>query len=254
MKKISKITNILIPILTIVVVVLLWFFAFIIVGEDVILPSPLQSVSKLWQLILSANFWLSLGGTLLRSFLAFVCAFIIAGSLAVLSKFFSKSRRVIRIIVAMLRALPTIAVVLLLLLWTTSRIAAIVVTMIVVIPVLYSSIIDSFGIIDSNILQMCKVYNLSQKVQFKSYIIPQILPITLENIGRGLAFNIKLMVASEVLAGTANSIGLMMSQSKIYFETAELFALVVVTVLIAIIIESVMMKITRIVEVRYGSR
>ena len=69
--------------------------------------------------------------------------------------------------------------------------------------------------------------------------IPIILPTVVVVIGSGISLNIKLMVAAEVLSQTVNSLGLLMQQSKIYFETATLFALVITSIISGIIIESV---------------
>ena len=47
------------------------------------------------------------------------------------------------------------------------------------------------------------------------------------------------MVAAEVLAQTARSIGFMLNVSKVYFETAEMVALVIIAVLFGVIVESI---------------
>jgi len=69
--------------------------------------------------------------------------------------------------------------------------------------------------------------------------LPQALPSVFTAIGSGISLNFKLMVAAEVLAQTAKSIGYMLNVSKAYFETAEMMALVVIAILFGVIVESV---------------
>ena len=63
-------------------------------------------------------------------------------------------------------------------------------------------------------------------------------PIILDNLGSNLSFAIKLTISAEVLAKTYNSIGYMLNDAKIYFDTAaNLFALTLITILVALLVE-----------------
>jgi NitT/TauT family transport system permease protein len=254
LKKANLITNIILTMITILAIFLIWFLASICVGEELILPSPVDAFSEVFNLFSTSVFWKALGGTISRSFLAFLISFIIATCLALLCKFNKYSKPVVSIIISILRAIPTIAVVLMLLLWTTSKVASIIVTMLVVLPTLFTSIMTALGEIDYDIIEMMNLYKVPKKRQFSRYIIPQITPSTIQIVGSGLSLNIKLMVAAEVIAGASNSIGQLMSQSKIYFETSSLFALVFIMVIIAVAIELGANIISKIIRGKNGSK
>ena len=166
---------------------------------------------------------------------------------------FALSAKIIEPIISILRALPTIAIILLLLFWTNSKVAPVIVTMLVVLPTMFSSMQEALNKIDKDIIDMMKIYNISKKDMFLKYILPIIMPSTIRAIGSGLALNIKLIVAAEVIAGTARSIGNMMSEAKIYFETAELFAMVVLMIILSVTIELVFTKIASKVGGKYES-
>lgn len=239
MKKTNKLFSYIIPITTILTIILIWFFAYIMVGDEIVLPSPLSTIVNAFEKLISRGFWLALLGTLGRALIAFSLSFIIAMILVLVTIKFRLSNYVIKILISILRALPTIAVVLMLLLWTTSKVAAVIVTMIVILPTIYATLRSCFDNIDTNIIQMCDLYKVPKSKQFKRYIIPVLTPNIIEAIGGGISLNIKLMVAAEVIAGTAHSVGQLMNQSKIYFETSELFALVLIMVIISVVIELV---------------
>ena len=54
------------------------------------------------------------------------------------------------------------------------------------------------------------------------------------------------MVAAEVLAQTARSIGYLLNTSKVYFEIATMMALVLISVAVGVVIELIFNKIAQI--------
>ena len=69
------------------------------------------------------------------------------------------------------------------------------------------------------------------------FLLPLSLTFSKRSTSANLSLNLKLMVASETLAGTARSIGHSMMVSSIYLETATLMALTVLTVLVSVLLE-----------------
>jgi NitT/TauT family transport system permease protein len=157
--------------------------------------------------------------------------------LAILSERSFIAKKIISPIISIIRALPTIAVVLLLLFWTNSFVAPIIVTMLVVLPTLYVNLTSAISSVDKNLLEMCYFYNVEKKQVLKKVIVPCILPQTLTAMGAGISLNLKLMVAAEVLASTAKSIGGLLNYTNSNLQTAKMIALVVITVILALIIE-----------------
>lgn len=252
LKNNTKLFNILISSVTVIGLLLIWLIGAIVVDESIILPTPINAIGESFRLLWSGDFWLALLGTLGRAMIAFVVSFLIGVGLAIIVKFSHISRPIINIIISIIRAIPTIAVVLLLLLWTDSKIASMVVTMLVVLPMVYSMAEVALNRIDKDIIDMMKLYNISKKKILFKYIVPVISPEIMRMIGSVFSLNIKLIVASEVLAGTANSIGNLMQQSKMYFETPKLFALVIIMIIIAVIIEQIFNIISSKMRKRYG--
>lgn len=253
-KKINKSLNICLPILTILVLTLIWFIAAKIVNEDIILPTPVSVLAKTFGVLGTGEFWINFINTLGRGVFAFGISFILGTALAILVSFSKISKPIVGVIVSIIRAMPTIAVILLLLLWSNSKVASVVVTMLVVLPTMYTSMQVSLGKVDSDIITMMKSFKISKKAQYTKYILPITLPSTIQTIGSGLSLNLKLIVAAEVIAGTARSIGNMMTEAKVYFETAELFAIVLIMVIFAVTIELIFHKIAEKMGGKYESK
>lgn len=238
MKEKAKILNLIVPIITVVVIFVVWLIVAFSVDEEIIFPRPDTAFKEFFALFAKVSFYSSLVATLLRSLIAFVISFSLAVTCAFVSEKFVPFAKVMHTLIPLIRALPTIAVVLLLVLWTRSSTAAIIVTMLVIFPTLFSSARESIFSVGKEIPEMLAVYNIDGKTKFFKIYLPMVAPSLIYSAGTGLSLNIKLMVAAEVLAQTREGLGMMMNASKIYFETASLFALVIVSVILGLVFEN----------------
>ena len=237
MKKQDKLLNALLPFLTVAVIFGLWGLAAAKVDSEYVLPTVGDTFAALWELLKSAEFYRAYFGTLLRSIFAFAIAFSLAFIAAFVAYKCDKAKRALKPLIVIIRALPTIAVVLLLVLWTSSFVAPVIVTFLVVFPTLYNNLYAALCGIDKDLNEMCKVFGVSNKKRLTKVVFPQIAPEFITSAGAGLTLNLKLMVAAEVLAQTARSMGYLLNTSKIYFEISTMLALVLITVITGLIIE-----------------
>lgn len=232
----DKIVNLILIIIPFACILLIWQIGSLFTNEF-ILPSVGETFTALLSVFAKSKFYVALFGTLLRTLIAFLISFLLAFVLAILTRINQKAEVVIGTVVSVLRALPTIAVVLILLLWTSSNVAAVVVTSLVVLPTTYSSLKDALFSVDDDLIKVLKLYGVDDKKLLKDVYTPAILPSTLLAIGNGLSLNLKLMVAAEVIAATANSIGYLLNSAKVNFEMPTMIAIVFVTVFIGILVE-----------------
>ena len=237
MKKQDKLLNALLPFLTVAVIFGLWGLAAAKVDSEYVLPTVGDTFAALSELLKSAEFYRAYFGTLLRSVVAFAIAFFLAFIAAFVAYKCDKAKRALKPLIVIIRALPTIAVVLLLVLWTSSFVAPVIVTFLVVFPTLYNNLYAALCGIDKDLNEMCKVFGVSNKKRLTKVVFPQIAPEFITSAGAGLTLNLKLMVAAEVLAQTARSMGYLLNTSKIYFEISTMLALVLITVITGLIIE-----------------
>lgn len=225
------------PIAVVATVLLVWYVVSIVADSEFILPAPFATLRRLIALLGETAFWSAFGYTLLRSILAYVISVIGSLCLALLSYFFKPIGRFLSPLVSILRALPTMAVVLLIVVWAGAKKAPVIVALMVLLPTLYATTIEALDNIDRDILNMARIDGANRLTLTIKFLLPLSAPLVSRSVSAGIALGIKLIVAAEVLASTANSVGMMMQLSRIYFEVAELIALTVVTVITALILE-----------------
>ena len=231
------------PIITIACIFFIWSIASAVIGSEYILPSVNQTLSALVKLFYSGEFYLSVAMTFLRSIIAFLISFIVAFLLARIRCKLELTSKVIEPVIGVIRALPTIAVILLLMFWTNSRVAPIIVTVLVVLPTSYTNLVTAFNGVDKTTVEAGAVDGANPKQLFAFVEFPQIEPAFYKSIGSGISLNFKLMVAAEVLAQTANSLGYLLNTSKVYFEIPQMMALVIVAVMVGVVVELIFNKI-----------
>lgn len=217
------------------VLLLIWEGAYFLCDNPLLVPSVGQTLEAAIALLSSGSFYSAFGMTLLRALIAFCGAVVCAVALFAISKACEFMKTFCDVLVKVLRSLPTIAIILFILLLANSQIAPIFVAGLVIIPIIYAGMCSfSLGITVKNV---CYLYKISKKDYIKFVYIPKLQKDILPIFSSSIALNLKVVVASEVLANTFQSIGGLMQESKVYFDMAGLIALAVVTVIAAAILE-----------------
>ncbi len=226
------------PLFVTLLVLVIWQIASLLLNVDLILPSPLDAFKQLLDYLGEKDFWISLGGTLLRSLISFAFSFIIALLFAVLSAVNTRAKKLISPFTAIIRSIPTMSVILLLIIWLSPSAAPIAVAIIVIFPTLYSAFYGAIDSVDKNLLMMSKVYGVSNKDIIKKLYLPNMAKSMFENTASGFSLNIKLVIAAEALAQTMHSIGKLMQFAKINIEPTKLFALTLAAIIVGVFFES----------------
>lgn len=237
MKNNKLIKKIIYPILAVAGFIFLWHTAATIAGREMILPSPLSTLKSFFALIATGDFWNALFSTLLRSLISFIFSFALALILAVLSVLYNWFYRMITPIILILRATPTISIILLSLIWLKSGTAPMFIAFLIVFPALFAAIYGAIISVDSGLIEMSKVYKVSKKDTLTKLYIPAVLPSVFVTVKSNISLNLKIIIASEVLAYTFLSMGREMQISKLNLETSVLMAWTVAAVLLSYLLE-----------------
>lgn len=233
------------PMIILAALFAVWAIVAAVVDNYFLFPTIGATFQALGASLTDGAFWAAVGGTIGRTLLAFIIAAICALTLAVCSVFFRPVRKILTPLVAIMRALPTLAVVLILAVWMSPQAVPLVVVLLVTFPVLYSGLLGAFDHVDRGLIEMSKVYGVSKKHMATKLVIPNVLPGVLPLIGSTLSLSVKLMVAAEIMSDTAHSIGALMKGANIFFNMGQMFALTLVAVLIAVSAEGVFYLLTK---------
>ena len=236
MKK-SLIKNSLLLIGGVAFLIAVWTTAYFCVGNKVLVPSVLETIAALGKTLIDGAFWLSFFATLLRVVIAFILSFVVATGAAVLSYLYPSFRTFIRPVFALFRAMPVLAVLLIILVWTNETVAPVIVAFLSLCPILYTATLTALDGVDSELLEMSRVYQVPLRMQIKKLYIPSVLPAITKESGAALGFAVKLVVSAEVLARTASSLGVLMQDMQDW-QLPYLFALVIVACLLGFALET----------------
>ena len=219
--------------------ILLWYFAAMKVGKELILPSPFAVISRLSELIVIGEFWQSAFTTILRILSGYVAGICLAVILAVgtcssplLDALFSP-------VIKIVRATPVASFIILALLWMgKSRVPGLM-AMLMVVPVVWENISAQYRATDEKLLEMAAAYRLTSWQKFRFIYVPSALPGLVSGCVTSMGLAWKSGIAAEVLSQPSIAIGTKLYYSKIYLETADLFAWTMVVIILSLCIEKV---------------
>ena len=234
-----NLTNLLYPILGVGLFVLIWFIASKVVDVEMILPTPIQSLKRLFVLLGKEDFWLAVSSTLGRSLYAFAIAVLCAIVFAIIGYVIPQFAKVISPIIVILRSVPTMSIILLALIWLDSNSAPILIAFLILFPQLYASFLSSLNGISLELIDMSKAYKVPVWKRIVGLYVPEILPTSLDAMKANVSLGVKVTIAGEVLAQTFSSMGVNMQISKMYFDTAELLGWTIMAITLSYALEGV---------------
>ncbi len=221
--------------------VAMWLFGWIAeisIKNEYLLPSFSKTLSALGKVLTEGLFWRALLKTLLKTLWAFLISFVLAGFCAAVGRALKNFDLFLKPIIAVVRTLPTMAVLVLILFFTDKTTAPIIVAVLVLFPMIYAQFNVAFKRIDDDIVATVKVFNLTKRQKLFKVYFPMIAPSVLSNTGSNISFGIKLMISAEVMAYSYTSIGGMMQYAAgILFDIPRLAALTLVAIILGLIIE-----------------
>ena len=218
---------------------IVWQLCAVLVGKSLLLPSPLEVIERLVQLVPEKNFWDSIlfsGSKIMLGFLLGTAAgtalAVPAGKLTFFEKLFSP-------LLTTVKAIPVASFTILALMWISSADLSVLITFLIALPVAYSNIFEGIRSLDPKLTVMAKVFRVKPFRRFVGVYLSQLLPYFRSAVRLAIGLCWKSGAAAEVIGTPRGSIGEKLYNSKIYLETADLFAWTLVIIILSIITEKV---------------
>jgi NitT/TauT family transport system permease protein len=229
------------PALTVVIFVLVWEIWVRVRGiAPIYLPAPSSIAVHLYRMTVDGSMLYHLGLTLVRIFAGFALAAVTGILLGVLM---GMSRMVARIAdawIAALYPLPKISLIPLLIIWLgTGEAYKIVISAVTAFFPIVISTYAGIRQVDRGLMKTAKDLGANQRQIQMKVVIPAAIPSILAGLQLGMGVTIILIVAAEMIGGSAQGgIGYLLISSGQVMETEKVFAsLVVLAVAGAIIIK-----------------
>ena len=233
---------------------LIWFAAAFAIGSDLILPGPVKTIQALAKLICTSGFWLDVLFTLFRVFAGavislaagFVCAALASGNKAV--------REFLRLPVSFFKSIPVMAIIIYVILVVKADWVAIVVCILMCFPIAYTNMLSGMTSMSREFDELGEVLGLTSRQKRSIILRPELQPEIRASVDLIMGMSWKVVVASEVLAIPGHSIGYQMLNSKYYLETPDLFAYIIVLIILSLAVEKLASRIVDLDYRRVGAR
>ena len=232
--------NVLYVVIVIGVLLGVWAVAALAVDSEFVLPDIATTWHTFGIVFKNPNFWYGLAGTLIRSVVGYVIALILFFGLFWLAVSFGGFAKVIEPIISALRSLPAVAVTLILTLVVGANGTPVVLGVLVIMPIMYSSARSRIATVPTELKEVSRLCGANRTQMFNALWFPCAAGGMPESLASAFSYNIKAVVGAEILAQTANSLGMLMKLSQQYLQTAMLIALVIIAVVIAVIAETIL--------------
>jgi len=210
-----------------------WQLAAMLVGQEILLASPLAAAGRFLELTATAVFWRAAAFSLARIFGGFLLGLAAGVLFAALAARFEAVRILLSPIYSVLRAIPVASFVIVALIWVPSASLSVLISFLIVFPILYASTLSEIERTDPDMLEMARVFRLSRgKKLLYVYALPAAKGFEAAcATAIGLAW--KSGVAAELISIPSGSIGEKLYMAKVYLMTGDLFAWTAAIVLLS---------------------
>ena len=229
-----------------------WQAVAMAVGQQIVLASPVDVVSRLAALVRTVAFWTTTGHSLLRIGAGFVVGALVAVLGAMLAAGVPLVAALLAPLISTVRATPVVSFIILVILVTGTGRLAFVISALMVVPVVYTNTLEGIAHRDRALLEMAAVHRVPRLRRLPAIDVPAVLPFVVAGCETGVGLAWKSGIAAEVIGLPTGSIGERMYQAKIFLSTPDLFAWTVVVVLLSVVFERLVRLALTAAERRWG--
>lgn len=217
-----------------------WQLASMALNRDsllTLLVSPVQVLTHLAELAVTAEFWASIGFSLVRIAAGFFLATGLGILLAALSSRFRWVKELLIPAMLTMKTIPVASFIILALILFSSRNLAALISFLMVLRIIYTNVLAGIEEADRRLLEMAEVFRISTRRRVRYLYIPQVMPFFQSGCTVSLGLCWKSGIAAEVIGIPDGSIGEHLQQAKIYLDMPDLFAWTLVIVLVSMAFE-----------------
>lgn len=237
MKINKKILNFFFAFLSLGFWVAVWHFSAIKIGKSILLPSPAETAEVFVSLVKTREFWTTALNSLRSIFSGALAGVLLGVCIALLSYITPFFRYLFAPLLSLVKATPVASFIILALVWIGKEKIPFAIALMMATPIVSSNVYEGLCGIDKELREVAKLYNFGFAKTWKMLYRHSLLPYFVSAVRSALSLAWKAGIAAEVLCTPLNSIGLMLYESKIYFEFPTLFAWTLTVILLSFILE-----------------
>lgn len=224
---------------------IVWQSVSMVIGQEILLVSPVSVVVRLAELMGTQNFWSSVWFSFIRIASGFFLALIAGTGSAVLSANLRTVRILLAPLVSAVKSTPVASFIILCLIWVDSRNLSVIIAFLMVYPVVYINMLQGIDSADRQLLEMADVFRIHGMRRVFYIYTPQMMPYFLSACTVSLGLCWKSGVAAEVIGIPSGSIGEKLYQAKLFLSTADLLAWTLTIILVSTLFERLFLFLVR---------
>lgn len=215
----------------------LWQLAAILLHNALLFAGPAETAAALFKEAYKTAFWQTVGISLLRILAGFFAAFMLGCILGALSFKFSLFEEILSPFMLFCKAVPVASFAVMLLIWWGADRLSAAICFLVVLPAVYVNFLEGLHHADKKLLEMAAVFSMPAKNRLFYIYRPAFAPFMESCLKTSLGMGIKAGVAAEIIGIPKWSIGGELYLSKIYLDTAGVFAWTAVVIALSFFAE-----------------
>lgn len=221
---------------------IVWQTVSLVVNKELLIASPVQVGLRLFELIKTQEFWLTTLRSLLKITEGYLLGVICGTLTAVLTAAVPFCYELFYPLISTVRATPVASFIILALVWLKRDNISVFICFLMVLPIVWANVTQGIVSVDKKLIEMARAYSFSKEKLLKLVYIPSVMPSFATGVTTALGLAWKAGIAAEVLSTPKGYIGTELYNSKVYLETADLFAWTVVVILLSFILEKLVVK------------
>lgn len=223
-----------------------WAFACFVANRSLLLalPYPWDVAVALWRLLGESTFWSVVGMSLLRILTGFALALCTGVVLAMLTTRFALLHALVSPILSVVRAAPVASFIFVAFLWIKAESMPAFIAFLMVLPLVWENVRSGIENTDRDLLEMARVFRMNRWDRWRHIQLPAVRPYLQAAVSTGFGFAWKAGVAAEILCWPDDSIGYHIAAAKNLLETADVFAWTAVVVLLSVLLEWLLRRLT----------
>ncbi len=206
------------------------------------IPSPLLAIKTFIGFMSVKEFWFNIFITLKRVVIGILISGFFGLLLGILAGINEKIKNILEPLRWVMMTIPDIIIIIIgALIFGLGEISVIFTITIIITPLIYVSIMEGTKSINKEIIEMCRVFNVSKKKMFIDVYIPAISYSIISALTYAFNMGVRIAIMAEFISAS-NGVGNALYLSWTYLEKGEIFAWAIVALSLAAFMELIILN------------
>ncbi len=231
---------------------IVWQIAAMLLGEEIILSSPISVLKRLGELIVMPDYWQRVLFSSFRIMAGMLLGALLGLLFGMLAYFVRPVRELMAPLISVIRAIPVVSFTLLALYWLKAEALGGFISLLICFPVFYTNTLAGMNAADAALLEMCDVFQLGLGARLRGVYLPALLPHLCAAAEVSVGLSWKSGTAAEYIALPAKAIGRKLYNAKVYLLSAELMSWTLTIVLLNSLFGFAVVRLLRLAARKWG--